>query len=391
MEALSLPTNPVQTDNRDGVFVETVAGAIRLHPELELEVVPKFLNPDDLRWREDFFFLAVLSRTGAVLPREALLAELGSRGELATLISFALVEMFRQQARRPIRGYRSRSERSFALDGEIDPVDLLLPEEDGFAQSRLVLDSENHVNAVIYTAATILRSEVRDGATRQALDGVVRSLAPQHLVARAKRRSLLPRHRHWQTLFDLAVEVVNGLGFNYGDGFSHAPGFVLQTWQSWQQLLGLALHLGLPGYRVVEGPSIEFGRRRSGPLTANPDVLVRDRDAVYVVDAKYKTHVDRTLTVSNADIYESLAFMRAAGSKRTLLMYPQQGQQETSTAIATCDPFEQISVDDERIMAVEIPVKGLSAPGGFDRFIKVVADTTKDHLLTAPEQHKTHS
>src|SRR6266403_4825312 len=57
---------------RGGFRVAGVAGLIRLTNWLELEVCPKFLDPADAGWRDDFFLIATLTRYGRVLPKEAL-------------------------------------------------------------------------------------------------------------------------------------------------------------------------------------------------------------------------------------------------------------------------------------------------------------------------------
>ena len=47
-------TNPIQFQGNQFRVVD-VAGLIRLAPQVELEIVPKFLCREDPRWREDFF------------------------------------------------------------------------------------------------------------------------------------------------------------------------------------------------------------------------------------------------------------------------------------------------------------------------------------------------
>src|SRR5579884_1039174 len=63
---LSLGNNPITVD-ANTVNVGGIAGLLRVAPRFELEVVPKFLSKDSSRWREDFFYLSMLSHHGSLL------------------------------------------------------------------------------------------------------------------------------------------------------------------------------------------------------------------------------------------------------------------------------------------------------------------------------------
>ena len=79
-----------------GVRAVDMAGMIRLAPSLELEIAPKFLglDSDDGRWREDFFFLANLSRHGRLLAAERLRSSGGAPRDLAALVARSFVDMY---------------------------------------------------------------------------------------------------------------------------------------------------------------------------------------------------------------------------------------------------------------------------------------------------------
>ena len=152
---------------------------IRLAPNLEIEVAPKFLGTSWDGWRADFFVIAQVSRFGKLLPRERLAAGFGERGDLATLVGRALVDMYWQHYRRPLRVYRRHDERSFAVDGDVDPEELLIPDPDGYLQSVVTLDRQNQYNQVIQAAVEELQGEVRDFEVRRQLSHVRGLLAPR--------------------------------------------------------------------------------------------------------------------------------------------------------------------------------------------------------------------
>src|SRR6267143_7299436 len=103
---LGFSSNPLIVD-MDGVQATDIAGMIRLGPSLELEIAPKFLGLDDnyVHWREDFYFLANLSRHGRLLASERLRASSGAPRDLAALVARALVGMYWGNRRQPLRSY----------------------------------------------------------------------------------------------------------------------------------------------------------------------------------------------------------------------------------------------------------------------------------------------
>jgi 5-methylcytosine-specific restriction enzyme subunit McrC len=87
----------------DSVRAEGFAGLLRLSSSVELEVVPKFLDPDDPSWRGDFVYLAMMSRWGRILPADGLHVAMGDRTLLANLVAAAVVQLYWDSHRRPLR------------------------------------------------------------------------------------------------------------------------------------------------------------------------------------------------------------------------------------------------------------------------------------------------
>jgi hypothetical protein len=163
--SLGLSYNPISVEGR-GTRAIDFAGLIRLGPSLELEVAPKFLGLDDTdaSWREDFFFLSTLSRHGRLLASERLAASGGDPRDLSTLVARSITSMYEAKKRRPLRTYRKVKEEDFFLDGDPDPVDLMFPSPDGFAQELIRFDQRNGWNADIVAAAKELLPEVGEPA-----------------------------------------------------------------------------------------------------------------------------------------------------------------------------------------------------------------------------------
>lgn len=357
----------------DVVRAEGFAGLLRISPILELEVCPKFLGPETESWREDFFSLTTLSRFGRLLSSDALHSSRGQVADLATLVARALVELTGRHRRRPLRTYRQQTWREFSGDGRLEPEDLITPEADGFAVQGLRLTRDNPFNATIKAAALALSPEVRDGDTRRQLERLARGLGPQSSTARqvGRRRVLPSRTRHWQDSYDLACDVLEGFGIRYGNQASLAPGYLLDTWRAWEDLVELGLRSALQGVSIQSQAGHRLGarcgERGAGPVHVYPDLVVRANPAV-VVDAKYKGRPARAQRIDEDDLYEALAFLKAVGATSAVLMYPATPPGGIPPVVGRCRVFETICVGVNRIRGVEVEVAGLSQAGGFAAF-----------------------
>lgn len=379
---LGLETAPISI-NGDLIQLQKFAGLIVLAPGLELEVAPKFLG-NAPGWREDFFLLATLSHHGRILDNEFLKSASRSSSDLATLIGRSLVEMYWRNQRRPLRTYRRLNQTDFAIEGEFDPEDLTNPGEEGIDQLVTSFTRSNPYNAVIRAAAERLAPVVPDPETRARLERVAQHMPRQRAPSRIRDQRLPSRAQSWQPTYDLSLDILRGLGGAYDPKNALAPGFVMQTWQVWEHLVSISLRSALGGKNVSVQAKQNLGSRhfqaRSTPLNVFPDVLVRITTPggvrQIIIDAKYKGHVERgALAVSNADIYEALAFARASSIKDIALVYPRSLNltEPLKNNVGYVGEFTKITVDDITIRAFELGVCGISKRGGLKKFVEALS------------------
>jgi 5-methylcytosine-specific restriction enzyme subunit McrC len=374
--SLGLNYNPISVDAK-GTRAINFAGLIRLAPSLELEVAPKFLGLDDTdaAWREDFFFLSTLSRHGRLLASERLSASGGTPRDLSTLVARSITSMYEARKRRPLRSYRRVREADFFIDGDPDPVDLIFPSPDGFEQERILFDRRNGWNADIVAAAKELLPEVSDPSVASSLVRLIEDLSPQN--APANRRKPIPaRHRAWKPLHELSIDVLGGLGLNYKQGQAHAPGYLINTWRVWEDLLTVAARLGFGRNAVVPqrgyplGTKIKISTGVVSKLSVYPDCVIESDGTRprMLLDAKYKGHVEKgQLRISEADIYEALAFSNATGCKLVALAYPAQPG-DALQPVGTCTVFEKAVVDAVQIVGIQIESRLISKTGALRLF-----------------------
>ena len=348
-DVLNLKRSPFTLGTHGSLRVEGLAGLLRISPQLELQVAPKFLDLSDPTWLEDFFWLALFSQTGRILPREQIRAGHGRRGDLATLVGRTLAQLFWENHRRPVRAYRTREINEFAYEGDVDPTDLFIPPPDGYSQRVLQLRRDNEHNAVIAAAVRAVLPEVRDSETRQQLLRVTQAIGPQPPVTSLRPIRLSNRYRHWQVVYDLSLQVLRGFGLEFVQDHLLAPGFILRTWETWQALIESAVRTGLPTHQVHCQQGYELGERTKagevGDLVVTPDVVVaRNEQPLLVVDAKYRTREGFRPAIVSGDVYESLAFMRATGTRSTVLLYPRTSDSGTAQPVGTVEEFEQVTV-----------------------------------------------
>ena len=369
--------------NADRFQFQNVAGLLVLTSGLELEIAPKFLG-NAPGWREDFFLLATLSHHGRLLDNEGLKSSARATSDLATLIGRSLIEMYWKNQRRPLRTYRRLPHREFAIEGDFDPEDLLAPTEEGFPQSVTSFTRENPYNAVIRAAAIGLAPIVPDVETRMRLERLAQHLPHQQRPSRLQDRRLPSRSSAWQPTYDLSLDILRGLGGAYDPKNALAPGYVMQTWQVWEQLVSLSLRNALLPKNVLLQPSKRLGTRTQDGavrvLNVVPDAIVTIPDTAgsrrVIVDAKYKGHVDRSSTsISNADIYEALAFSRATGIFEVVLVYPRtvEGAPSSHDEVGHAAEFARAVADGVVIRAVELGVCRISERRGLKRLADALA------------------
>ncbi len=387
--SLRLNYNPISVDAK-GTRAIDFAGLIRLAPSLELEVAPKFLGLDDTDagWREDFFFLSTLSRHGRLLASERLSASGGTPRDLSTLVARSITSMYEARKRRPLRSYRRVSEADFFIDGEPDPVDLIFPSSDGFEQELIRFDRRNGWNADIMAAAKVSLPEVSDPSAASSLVRLIEDLSPQNAPAN-RRRPIPARHRAWKPLHELSIDVLGGLGLNYKQGQAHAPGYLVDTWRVWEDLLTVAARLGFGRSAVVPQRGYPLGTKTKistgavSKLSVYPDCVIEPEGTRprMLLDAKYKGHVEKGhLRITEADIYEALAFSRATGCNLVVLAYPAQPRDAPQPA-GTCIVFEKANVEAVKIVGIQIESRLISKSGALRTFSANLATGISDAFL----------
>jgi hypothetical protein len=378
MRQLNLATPPIKVHSA-GLRVEDIAGLVRVSQRFELEVAPKFLARDSPTWRGDFFVVATLSNHGRVLPQDRLIAGFGERGDLATLVGRAIVEMYWTNARRPLRTYRRTTWRDFSIDGDVEPEELVSPDPEGYLQAVTVFDRSNPYNQVIRAASERLLLEIRDTETRQQLLRVYERLSPQAMLQTRPSAVRVPsRHRRWQPLYELSCQVLDGFGVELADALHRmSPGYVLKTAKGWEHLVTAALRHGLPSGAVHVQQPHELGTRNSTVFMTTPDMTLHLAQPPVLADAKYKGRAGKeAMQVTAADVYEGLAFMRAAGAMKLILLYPRRdrpSENQPPTVLGSATLFETIKVEDLEIVGMEVECRGLSAKDGFQSFSRNLA------------------
>ena len=100
-----------------------------------------------------------------------------------------------------------------------------------------------------------------------------------------------------------------------------------------------------------------------------PDNVAQIMGSTVVLDAKYKGRVgSRKQGIDAADIYEALAFTRAAGVDRAVLVYPRVPD-DTLRSPGFTTEIERIKVSGTTILAIDVTVSGIARPNGLKTFV----------------------
>lgn len=375
---LRLSTPPLRMEG-DSLIAEDIAGIVRLLPDLELEIAPKFLGDSWEHWREDFLAIANLTRSGRLLVREGITSSSGARNDLASLIAHTYVDLFDRNRRNPLRTYRTQAEDAWSLDGEVDAEDILRPGSEGYRVRRTSLTLANRYNAEMASAAQALAPEVRDGALQLQVRRISHRLGPQPTMRPRPLTRVPSRHSRWQECYDLAREIVAGLGLRLTPGRFASPGYVLRTWVAFEHLLVLALRIAGVAAQVAYHGRHQLGTRADGTaVLVEPDVVLTCADGrTLLLDAKYKGRSDQVSRISPADLYEALAFARAAKQEIVVLVYPRPSGIGMLQSVGSVSVFDEVRVESTRVIGVTVECRGISARGGFLAFGRALSKVSE--------------
>ncbi len=379
-KALSLTSNPIVMDS-NAVRAVNVAGTIRLSPKIELEIVPKYLgfSENDIRWKEDFYLLSTLSRHGRILEGDNIHTATAFKSTLYDIAGRALAEGFVSLRRHLIRKYRRKKFEDYSIEGEIRFEDAFVRHPAGIPQEMVTFDKMNEYNATILAAMRYVQPYISDPEVQRILQDSITLLLPQEDVRLDRPRLILPgRALRWKQEYDLAYDIIHGMGAVFTDGAILSPGFVVSTWQIWEWLLTTAIRIGEPNLHVVSQKPFPFGSCHAvteQQLFVYPDISAIRTDTgdiVYLVDAKYKRlSVNNNREVDRSDVYEALAFCRATGCNTLFLAYPCETGMVNDMRIRLVETYR---IDENTIYIIQIPVHGLARPGGLREFSFMVTN-----------------
>lgn len=183
--------------------------------------------------------------------------------------------------------------------------------------------------------------------------------------------------------------MLGGLGLNHKQGQAHAPGYLVDTWRVWEDLLTVAARLGFGRRTVVPQRGYPLGTKTKistgavSKLSVYPDCVIEPEGTRprMLLDAKYKGHVEKGhLRITEAEIYEALAFSRATGCNLVVLAYPAQPRDAPQSA-GTCIVFEQANVEAVKIVGIQIESRLISKSGALRTFFANLATGISDAFL----------
>lgn len=328
-----------------------IAGIFRVNDCLEIEVVPKFLTGSEA-WRADFLLLLTRTRWG-VTTGQQMVGVLASREHgISDTLAMVFLAMFDEVCHVPVRSYQRRVIHSFQVMGDLDEESIVMPELDGFSQGITEFSRCNEFNAVISHAAQVLMTATIDFSLRARLQRVISFLGPQRGLTSYRPKRVPSRFANWTEIYDLSTDILDGYGIDYlNQGGLQSPGFVVRTSDAWEEYIRQALVLGMRGCVVSFQEKHRFAKRDHSFVQVRPDYVVRADDGrAVLVDAKYKYSDAKAKTISNADIYEGWAFMKATGIPRLLLLYPYaDGDMEEKFEL-----FQSVADEENEIFGIRV-------------------------------------
>lgn len=352
--------------DRDRFTFSRIAGIFPVTEQLEIEVIPKFMDGNET-WRSDFLLLLARTRWGVVAERQMVSTSKSRNRSINDSLAMVFLTMFDKVFHVPIRTYQRQILQQFEIEGDLDEETVLLPDKDGFIQTVTEFTRRNDYNAVIAAAAQILSQSASDFDLRARLTRAVYQLGPQGALPTSIPRMVPSRFRNWSDIYGLSIDILDGYGIDYANqGEVMSPGFVVRTSDAWEEFIRQALVTGMKGCTVAFQEKHPFAKRDNSTVKVRPDYTVRAADGRrLLVDAKYKYSDASGKSISNADIYEGWAFMEATSIHKLVLLYPYAGNGMS----APFEQFQTVTDDDKLIVGVRVN-PGLVGFKGLAHFAK---------------------
>lgn len=364
---------------RDRFSFSRIAGIFPVTEQLEVEVIPKFMNGDET-WRSDFLLLLARTRWGVLAERQMVSTAKSRDRGINDSLAMVFLTMLDKVAHVPIRTYRRKTLQQFVIEGDLDEESVLIPDKDGFAQEVTEFTKRNDYNAVIAGAARTLSISVSDFDLKARLERAVYQLGPQNGIPAVIPRNAPSRFRNWSDLYGLSIDILDGYGIDYvTQGDIMSPGFVVRTSDAWEEFIRQALVAGMKNCTVAFQEKHPFAKRDESVVRVRPDYTLRGNDgSTLLVDAKYKYGDASSGTICNGDIYEGWAFMEATAIPKLVLLFPYASN-------LMSEPFEQfqrVSNDDKEIVGVRVNPE-LIGFKGLAHFANNLATFIKPMMLVA--------
>lgn len=274
-----------------------IAGAFKLSPNVQINVVPKFFgDTSDSSWMPTLFLLSSLSKFGNILTRDQVYSSTSYLGSLYQVAARILADEFLKNCHRPIRQYRKDHFNEFPIEGELEFDSLFEKNPDGYEQTSVQFDRRNVYNATIKKAMEVVLPYTEDDRVMNVLKEGIASFGPQ-VSFLGHKENLPSRNREWGPAYDLAFNVVNGMGSNFDLGQFESSGFAVDTWRLWEWLLTVSIKKGKQKEFVYPQQPVNFGYKTIGQtnikINVYPDIVVYskkgDSKPYLLIDAKYKT------------------------------------------------------------------------------------------------------
>ena len=164
----------------------------------------------------------------------------------------------------------------------------------------------------------------------------------------------------------------SAIGYGKPEGM-RMPSFIVKTHVTWELLTRQLCRSVFVGSSVSKA-TYDFGIRckpggKEGTLAVTPDITVdMSNGAMLLFDAKYKPGGQHgAVSISNSDIYESLAFMEATHCDEICLIYPSPERVDGAGQLLIT---ETVKTGGKAINALLLGVSGISQPRGWSLLVK---------------------
>lgn len=339
---LGMRENPIFVSYENGEYslkFTGISGVLSLG-NLEFEIIPKFINEQDQKWRSSIFNLISISRRKWIHPEH--FTSLGAdKLNFYDHLALAFIDALNKALMyEPIQSYSSFVNESRYLRGRLlvnDQISKVLTKPGILVTEVDVYNTENEYNFLIKWALNQLLTRTKNLSIKAKLRSLGESIP---LVSKSYvipiQSKLPPQYKHYEEVIELSNMLAKGIAKSHKHGEESGYGYVLNMESIYEGFIENLLRKIVKeeeGWQFQAQSSQMFAEAvtegENSFFTIPDNKILIDNEPRILIDAKYKASLksSKNKRPVSSDFYQIFSSLVAHGCNIGLLINPRESNE----------------------------------------------------------------